>query len=219
MESRLKTPRSILTAVAFVALAATANSAEHGNAAAHSDNAAAHREGPGPGDAAANTAGPTGSAGRIGAGPRIDLTRPDDGYANLRRRAVRSSLIANGPKKNPVVVLATPPVVRPTSPGPPAEPARNAIGVSPPASVGLHGLSVIHPTTDAGTRGNAVKTTIGSHVGEFRHDNPQFHPITPTLNTGLNGTAMGRPTTSPATLGGPAHVVSGIGGTSMRPKY
>jgi hypothetical protein len=94
MESHVKTCRSILAAVAFAALATTAGMAQHG------EGKAAPKSGGGP----SHEGRAAGGTGKTGAAHGIDLVRPDDGYASLRRRATRSSLIANGPKKSPTIV-------------------------------------------------------------------------------------------------------------------
>ena len=46
-----------------------------------------------------NDAGASAGGKSAGVARGIDLIRPDDGYANLRRRATRSSLVATGQKK------------------------------------------------------------------------------------------------------------------------
>jgi hypothetical protein len=214
MESHVKTCRSILAAVAFAALATIASAAERGKAAAKSGGGNASHEGP-----AASGTGKTGEAAHGG----IDLVRPDGGYASLRRRATRSSLIANGPKKSPTIVAPGNAVVHQPAlpPGAPAEHARNAIGVTAPTSAGIQSPGITHPVPGAPAIGSAAKTSIGANVGEVRHETPHPVPIAAVSNhsTGLNGTAMGHPTTSAATLGGPAHIVSGIGGGNVRLKH
>ncbi len=182
------------------------------------------------------TVGKTGAA--TGAAVRgIDLVRPDGGYAGLRRRATRSSLIANAPKKVPAIV---PPgnIVVHTPISLPAVAAKNAIGVTVPGT-GVQNLAVAHPSTGVMVNGNAAngyvaKTSIGGNTGEVRHENPPPVPKSPVPKspvptpvpmsgaihaTGLSGTAMGHPTVNAAALGGPAHNVSGIGGASVRPRY
>jgi len=65
-----------------------------------------------------------------------------------------------------------------------------------------------------------AKPGISGNVGMDHHDNPHPPVNAAVANrpAGLNGTAMGRSGNNPATLGGPAHVASGIGGASMRPR-
>jgi hypothetical protein len=213
MESHVKTCRTILTAVAFVALATNAGMAQHREGkAAQKSGGGASNEGPASGD-----------AGKTGTAHGINLVTPDNGYASLRRRATRSSLIANGPKKGPTIVAPGNPVVHPPAlpPGAPAEHARNAIGIAAPAATGIQGPGISHPVSGAATVGSVAKTSIGADVGEVRHETPHPVPIAAVSNhsTGLNGTAMGRPTTGAATLGGPSHTVSGIGGGNVRLKH
>jgi len=269
MESRVKTYRSILAAVAFAALATTASLARHGGgkSAPASGKGAAHHENfetAGTSETAAASAGKTApnyttegekNAGRpaarvevsggaakksvgevgidagrkassavekTGAGVHgIDLVRPDDGYASLRRRATRSLLIATGKKKSPTIVpppnlVARPPILHPSAL---AALPRNAIGVAATTNTGTQNLGVAQPSSSVAVNGNVAKTSIGSNASETRHESLHPAPIVSTSNhsTGLNGTQMGRPNTSPATLGGPAHSVSGIGGASIRP--
>jgi hypothetical protein len=164
----------------------------------------------------------SGTVGKTGAAVRgIDLVRPDGGYASLRRRATRSSLIANAPKKVPTIVPPGNIVVHaPISL--PAVAAKNAIGVTAPGA-GIQNLAVAHPATGVMVIGNAAngyvaKTSIGGNAGEVRHENPV--PMSGAIHaTGLSGTTMGHPAVNPAALGGPAHNVSGIGGASIRPRY
>jgi hypothetical protein len=216
MESHMKTYRTILAAVALAALAATASMAQHGEgkAAPKSGGGSASHEGP-----AADGTGKTGAAAHGG----IDLVRPDGGYASLRRRATRSSLVANGPKKSPAIVPLGNAVAHPPAlpPGTPAEQARNAIGVAAPTSTGIQSPGIAHPVSGAAVVGSVAKSSIGADLGDVRHETPHPVPVVavPNHSTGLNGTAMGHPTTSAATLGGPSHIVSGIGGGNVRLKH
>ena len=185
---------------------------------------------------AGRDAGPktSGRLGKTGAAVHsIDLVRPDDGYANLRRRAMRSTLIANAPKKSPAVVPAGNIVVHPPVASPTAV-AKNAIGVTAP-STGIQNPAVAHPLSGVAAiggvtsgnlvnrnmaNGNVMKTSIGGNAGEVRHETPRPVPTASAFHsTGLSGTTMGHPAVNAAPLGGPAHIVSGIGGGSMRPKY
>jgi hypothetical protein len=170
-----------------------------------------------------------GSVGKTGAAVRgIDLVRPDGGNASLRRRATRSSLIADAPKKVPTIVPpANIAVHAPISL--PAVAAKNAIGVTAPGT-GVQNPAVAHPSTGVTVNGNAAngyvaKTSIGGNAGEVRHENPPPVPKSPVPlsgaihATGLSGTTMGHPAVNAAALGGPAHNVSGIGGASIRQRY
>jgi hypothetical protein len=181
----------------------------------------------------------SGTAGKTGAAVQgIDLARPDDGYAGLRRRAMRSTLIANAPKKIPTTAPPGNSVVHPPTSSP-GEIARNAIGVTAPGS-GIRNPAVAHPTSGIAVHGSAAngtaananlangnlangmvaKTSIGGNAGEIRHENPRPAPVAGAIHaTGLSGSAMGHPAVNAAALGGPARIVSGIGGGSMRPKY
>jgi hypothetical protein len=211
MESRLNNTRPILAAVLIAALATVATAAEHGEGkpAAHSGDVSAHK-----------TAGP---GGRSGAGAHgIDPVRADGGSGNLRRRAMRSSLIAKAPAKAPTVLPTASAAAHPTIPGTAGEVPRNAIGATAPTSLGARNLGTPHPVQsgDAGTQ--MTKPGIGGHVGIGHHDNPAHSPVNTAVANrpaGLNGTAMGRSSNNPATLGGPAHVASGIGGASIRPRH
>jgi hypothetical protein len=225
------------------------------NAAGESDRSAGRSPSPATVNGVANkmgggeighNAGPqaSGTAGKAGAAIQsIDLARPEDGYASLRRRAMRSTLIANTPKKIPTTVPPGNIVLHgPTSS--PGEMARNAIGVTAPGS-GIRNLTVAHPPSGIAVNGSVAngnvananptngnlangtlangmvaKTSIGGNAGEIRHEN--LHPVPAggaIHSTGLSGSAMGHPAVNAATLGGPARIVTGIGGGSMRPKY
>jgi hypothetical protein len=168
-------------------------------------------------DAGPKASGTVGKAGAVV--PGIDLVRPDGGNASLRRRATRSSLIANAAKKLPTIVppgniAVHAPISLPA--------AKNAIGVTTP-SPGIQNLAVAHPSTGVNgitANGYVAKTSIGGNAGEFRHENPPAVPASGAIHaTGLSGTTMGHPAVNAAALGGPAHNVSGIGGASIRPKY
>lgn len=214
----MNTCRSILAAAAIVALATTAGMAQHGGGkSAPKSGGGANPEGHAPGGAGRTGADRTG-----GHAHGIDLVRPDDGYASLRRRATRSSLIADGLKKSPAIVPSHNAVVHPPAPltGAPAEHARNAIGATAPTNTGIGNAGIAHPVSGAAL-GNIAKTSIGGNVGEVHHAVPHPVPIAvaPSHSTGLSGAAMGRPSTGLATLGGPAHTVSGISGANVRLKH
>jgi hypothetical protein len=230
------------------------------NAAGESDRSAGRSASPATVNGIANktgggeighNAGPqaSGTAAKTGTAVQsIDLARSDDGYASLRRRAMRSTLIANAPKKIPTTVPPGNIVVHgPTSS--PGEIARNAIGVTAAGS-GIRNLTVAHPPSGIAVNGSVAKgnvdnanpangnlangnpangtlangmvakTSIGGNAGEIRHENPHPVPVAGAIHsTGLNGSAMGHPAANAAALGGPAHMVTGIGGGSVRPKY
>ena len=277
MESRVKTCRTMLAAVAVAALAGNASLAQHGGGKSAPGHGAAHHQSSAPGasEGGANPAGkiaPTprakskrapaaprcrrrsmasqtrrrrgrqrrrlkASAGKTGAAVQgIDLVRPDDGYASLRRRAMRSTLIANAPKKIPTIVPPGNIVVHPpiSSPGADREERdRRDAHRAPafktwPSRTRLRALrSTGAPPTETWptdrtdlANGNVAKTSIGGNAGEVRHENPHPVPVAGAIHsTGLSGTTMGHPAVNAAALGGPAHIVSGIGGGSMRPKY
>ncbi len=224
------------------------------NAVGESDRSAGHSPLPATINGVANktgggvghNAGPQapGTAGKTGAAVQsIDLAGPGDGYASLRRRAMRSTLIANAPKKIPMTIPPGNVVVHPpaTSTG---EIARNAIGVTAPGS-GNRNLTVAHPPSGIAVNGSVAngnlananlangnlangnlangmvaKTSIGGNAGEIRHESPHPVPVVGAIpSTGLSGSAMGHTPLNAAALGGPARIVTGIGGGSMRPKY
>jgi hypothetical protein len=253
MEGGVKTRWTMLAAITLAAVAGNASLAQHGGGKSGPGHGAAHHQsslpGASEGAAAANkngggevghNAGPqaSGTAGKTGAAVQsIDLARPDDGYASLRRRAMRSTLIANAPKKIPMTVPPGNIVHPPTSS--PGEIARNAIGVTAPGS-GVRNPAVAHPPSGIAVNGSAAngnvgnanltngnlangmmaKTSIGGNAGEIRHENPHTVPVAGAIHsTGLSGSAMGHPAVNAAALGGPARSVTGIGGGSMRPKY
>ena len=188
-----------------------------------------------------HNAGPQapGTAGKTGAAVQsIDLAGPGDGYASLRRRAMRSTLIANAPKKIPMTVPPGNIVVHPPASAT-GEIARNAIGVTAPGS-GNRNLTVAHPASGFSINGSVAngnlanatlangnlvngmvaKTSIGGNAGEIRHESPHPVPVVGAIpSTGLSGSAMGHTPLNAAALGGPARIVTGIGGGSMRPKY
>ena len=177
---------------------------------------------------ALKAAGTTGKAGA--AVQSINPAIPGDGSASLRRRAMRSSLIADAPKKIPMIVPPGNIVVHApiSSPAAPAEIARNAIGITAP-NAGIRNPALGHASGVAvngsvanGTLaiGTVAKTSIGGNAGDVRHDTPHSGPVAGAIHsTGLSGNTMGHPAVNAAALGGPARVVSGIGGGSIRPKY
>jgi hypothetical protein len=254
VEGGVKTSWTMLVAFAVAAVAGNASLAQHGGGKSAPGHGAAHHQSapPGASEGAAvanktgagevgHNAGPqaSGTAGKTGAAVQsIDLARPDDGYASLRRRAMRSTLIANAPKKIPTTVPPGNIVVHgPTSS--PGEIARNAIGVTAPGS-SIRNLTVARPPSGIAVNGSAAngtvananlangtlanrivaKTSIGGNASEIRHENPHPVPVAGAIHSsGLSGSAMGHPAVNAAALGGPAHIATGIGGGSMRPKY
>jgi hypothetical protein len=161
---------------------------------------------------------------------------------------MRSMLIANAPKKIPTPVPPGNIVVHgPTSS--PGEIARNAIGLMapgsgirnlavahPPPGIAVNGSTANGNVANANlsngnlangnlanrtlANGMVAKTSIGGNAGEIRHEN--LHPVSEAgalHSTGLSGSAMGHTAVNAATLGGPARIVTGIGGGSVRPKY
>jgi hypothetical protein len=166
-----------------------------------------------------NDAGAKSSTVKAGAAVQgIDPIRLDGANASLRRRAMRSSLIADAPKKVPAIVTPGNIVVHPPISSQTVT-AKNAIGLSA-TSTGIQSQAVAHLSAGVMVHGNVAKTSIGGNVSELRHEN--LHPV-PVVGavpaTGLSGSTMGRPAVNAAALGGPAHIVSGIGGASIRPKY
>jgi hypothetical protein len=172
MEGRLNTCRSILAAAAIVALATTAGMAQHGGGkSAPKSGGGANHEGHAPGGAGRAGADRTG-----GHAHGIDLVKPDDGYASLRRRATRSSLIANGLKKSPTIphnAVVHPPA---TLTGAPAEHTRNAIGATAPTHIGIGNAGIAHPVSGAAP-GTVATTSIGGNVGDVHHAVPHPAPI------------------------------------------
>jgi hypothetical protein len=147
----------------------------------------------------------------------IDLTRPDDGYANLRRRAARPSLIAA--QNKPLVVAPTP-----ATPHPPAaataEHARNAAGAavpSVPTLPGAGGAARPEPVhAESVPAFGAAKNNLGLGTTGV-HPAPVHVATTPALPkppvVGINGTSLhqGGPG-----IGGPAKDHSAIGGSLYR---
>jgi hypothetical protein len=147
----------------------------------------------------------------------IDLTRPDDGYANLRRRAARTSLIAA--QKKPSIVT---PGVATTHPpaAATAEHTRNAAGAAVPAvpalpsAVGVARPEPVHAESVPGFGG--AKNNLGLSTNGM-HPAPVHVATTPPKPpvSGINGTSLhqGGPG-----IGGPAMDRSAIGGSTYRHK-
>jgi hypothetical protein len=149
----------------------------------------------------------------------IDLTRPDDGYNNLRRRAARSSLIA-AQKKSPVMAPATA-VLHPAAAAT-TEHARNAAGAAVPATpalpaiVGAAKTEPVHAESVpgfGGAKNNLGLTTTGTHPAPVHVATTPAAPK-PAL-TGINGTSLHQ--AGPG-IGGPAKDHSAIGGSTYRHK-
>jgi hypothetical protein len=149
----------------------------------------------------------------------IDLTRPDDGYANLRRRAARPSLIA-AQKKPPVVAPAGATAHPPAAAT--AEHTRNAAGaavpVAPglPAAVGAARPEPVHAESVpafGGAKNNLGLSTIGAHPAPVHVATTPAAPKPPV--SGINGTSLHQAGTG---IGGPATDRSAIGGSLYRHK-
>jgi hypothetical protein len=152
---------------------------------------------------------------------RIDLTRPDDGYGNLRRRAARPSLIA-AQKKSPIVrpanIVLHPPAAAT------AEHPRNAAGAAVPAvptlpaAVGAVKPEPVHAEPTAATAFGGAKNNLGLSATGI-HPAPVHVATTPAPPKppviGINGTTLhqGGPG-----IGGPATDRSAIAGSSYRHK-
>jgi hypothetical protein len=149
----------------------------------------------------------------------IDLTRPDDGYANLRRRAARPSLIAaqkKPPGMAPGTVIPHPPAAAT------AEHARNAAGAAVPGAptlppaVGGAKPEPGHAESVPGfgsAKNNLGLSTTGMHPAPVHVATTPAAPKPPVM--GINGTSLhqGGPG-----IGGPAKDHSAIGGSTYRHK-
>jgi hypothetical protein len=229
MKRQLKINRWFVAVFACVAVAAGAGSAaERGRDSVPKSGAAVSHEDSSPGGAAnpggvnksgAESAGKAvGDAGKPSDLPRgIDLVRPDDGYASpgLRRRAIRSSLVATGQKKlqNLPTVALTPHLV----PGAAIESVRNSTGVATPSSTGATRPDSFHTVPAMPVSPGLAKNSLGIVVNEIRH--PETHVTATGMVapiTGINGTTMGH---ANGMIGGPAKERSGINGSAFRPKF
>jgi hypothetical protein len=146
----------------------------------------------------------------------IDLVRPDDGYAGLRRRAARSSLISAAQGRKPQIVAPALVTPHPPSPaGATAEPVRNSAGMPMPAHTGGPkadaASAVMHQPANAGP----ARNSLGLAMNEtHRHDiRVTATTATPPV-TGINGTTMGH--AGIHGIGGPAKERSAIGGSAFR---
>jgi hypothetical protein len=151
----------------------------------------------------------------------IDLTRPDDGYGNLRRRAARPSLIAA--QKKPSIVRPANIVLHPSAAAI-AEHPRNAAGAmvpavpTLPAGVGAVKPEPVHAEPTAATafgdaKNNLGLTATGVHPAAVHVATTPAPPKPPVV--GINGTSLhqGGPG-----IGGPAKDHSAIGGSTYRHK-
>jgi hypothetical protein len=207
MNRQAKTKRWILAAAACAVLAADASTAaEH----------------------AGKSAPKSGEAGKSAA-RGIDLIRPDDGYANLRRRETRSSLVAAGQKKKLQVV---PPVaVTPhqlSAARTPAEPSRNSAGIAFPVSTGVGKPDSIRTMPGGPVNTSLAKNSVGMSLGEiYRPETHRLEIHRPETHlaatgmmapvTGINGTTMGH--AGAGGIGGPAKDRSAINGSALRPRF
>jgi hypothetical protein len=154
----------------------------------------------------------------------IDLIRPDDGYANLHRRATRSSLVAASQKKKLQIV---PPVaVTPHQLSPartPAEPSRNSAGIAFPVSTGVGKPDSIRTIPGGPVNTSLAKNSVGMSLGEIYR--PEIHRPETHLAatgmvapvTGINGTTMGH--AGAGGIGGPAKDRAAINGSALRPRF
>jgi hypothetical protein len=155
------------------------------------------------------------------AGQGIDLVRPDDGYANLHRRAMRSSLIAAGQKKKLQIVPTVVATPHPPSPaGTPAEPGRNSAGVTLPPSAAVGKPELVHtvPGAPAPVNTGVGKNNLGLSVNETHHTETHITATgTRVPVSGINGTTMGR--VNAGTVGGPMKDRSSINGSGYQHKF
>jgi hypothetical protein len=154
----------------------------------------------------------------------IDLIRPDDGYANLRRRATRSSLVAAGQKKKLQVdppVAVTPHQLSPARV--PAEPLRNSAGIAFPVSTGVGKPDSIRTMPGGPVNTSLAKNSVGMSLGEIYRPEihrPETHLAATGMMapvTGINGTTMGH--AGAGGIGGPAKDRSAINGSALRPRF
>jgi hypothetical protein len=167
----------------------------------------------------------------------INLISPDDGYAGLRRRAIRKTLIANAAKKPAGLLAGIGATPLFPHPGPVSGTMHNAIGTVVPAGNGVGGSGsghhapgfMAHAGIDAiGGRGGATGTSaIGTNItgtgggaGIHRPTIVSGAVAGPAVHmAGVNGTTMGHIVVGPGSVGGPASVRSGINGTTLRPTH
>jgi len=153
----------------------------------------------------------------------IDLIMPSDGYAGLRRRAIRKALIANAPKKPAGMLANTGANPQFTRSGADSHILHDAIGVVVPGGNNVGGTAAGHHAAGF-TAGTGAIGTAGAVAGGVGMDIRR--PAMP-LNTvagpivhaaGINGTTMGHIASGPGSIGGPAKDRAGINGTTLRSK-
>jgi hypothetical protein len=157
---------------------------------------------------------PTSANGRSAATTRgIDLVRPDDGYANLRRRAARSSLVSPTQKKPPPVApLAV--TLRPPSPaGATSESARNSGAMPIPAHINAPKPSAVGAVTNEPANTGLARNSLGLSTNAPHHHEIRI-TAAPFPVTGINGSTMGHAGTTG--IGGPTKERSAIGGSARR---
>jgi hypothetical protein len=165
--------------------------------------------------------GPTGLGNKsTGTAGGIDLVRPDDGYANLRHRAARSSPLSATPRRQPQIVAPTAATPHPASPAPAkVEPTRNSAGLPMPVHIdgrqpGAAGAVPPGPA-NTGLATGLAKNSLGLNVNETHHHDIRVTATTaPARVTGINGTTMGH--AGVTGIGGPAKERSAIGGPAFR---
>ena len=117
-------------------------------------------------------------------------------------------------KKIEAVKLAPLRLPRPTAPFSPTGPARNAIGLVPvdPHASAPHYVAIpANPARGPLGLPNPARNSVHG---------PLAQTAVPTPPRGLiNGTTAQHVGSGPGTLGGPARVVTGINGTTFKPKY
>jgi hypothetical protein len=115
--------------------------------------------------------------------------------------------------------------IRPLGAGAGSNKSVNAIGLAVPSigAQGFHHLDAFgHQDTGFAGRGIQGNWTLGSKVEgnfhtPFNASNKPWSP--PASPAGVNGTTIGHIASGPANVGGTAHNVSGINGTTMRRKF
>jgi hypothetical protein len=98
-------------------------------------------------------------------------------------------------------------------------PPRNAIGIaSLDANPAAHALNAMHPGLPSPGGGGGTGST---RIGAITPIPGSWHPgLAPAAAPGaINGTAVVRLGSGPAVVGGAAQVVTGINGTTIRPKH
>jgi hypothetical protein len=157
-------------------------------------------------------------AGKTGA-EHIDLIHPDDGYANLRRRAARKALAAGIAANKKLTPSFVPANIAAHDQGtkPPTSPVtHNAIGavVANGHPLDRKGLVLTPPHQISGT--NSVGVATSNPLPPPVH----VHTATTLPTTGVNGTAIAHTSAPPGSVGGPAKLnTGGVNGTSLKPRF